>query len=641
MTRRIPLLLALLVAAASALLLRGPALAGPDGTVVPEVVDLTAEQATSLLSTAGFKVARTDVDGDPAGTVASQSPGGFMRAAAGSTVTLAVRRGSAGAGPVPPAPPSPPPSPPPAPPGPNPTPTAPSGAGTVPSVIGRTEAEASAALSLTWRVRVLSIQGSEANDGRVVDQVPAAGTPFEKGSEVTITVARRAVDPATAVVPSVVGLDGEIAARQLSGLSLVPLVTQVASDPTNAGKVVSQDPAPGTVVAKGSNVALSVGQPTGPSPLMDTEVPDCLRISEADARARLFQAGLQVVARDRLAPAGQAGLVLEQDPPAGSRLARGRAVTIVVGRLLMLPIRVPEVLGLDGAAAGKALRDAGFAVEETTAVSLPGSAGKVIAEDPPGGSTAIRGSTVRVTIGRLPPSAPSNAPSNPTVPNVLGRTEVEARADLAAAGLSVRVAPTRGDPQTWGRVVRQSPPAGAALPRGAEVVIEVPQPEAAPAPFVLPNYTGTDVTSAQADLASRGLVAAIVATEGSPDGRVLGQNPVPGTPVSAGTTVTLTVARVTPLGQVVLYEPAQKTSVPRAYGGTFRWSSVPGAEDYQLEILALKDGAWVPADNEILGDTTKRPSKFKKGTFQWHVRARRDKGRIVGPWSEWRQITWY
>jgi len=31
----------------------------------------------------------------------------------------------------------------------------------------------------------------------------------------------------------------------------------------------------------------------------------------------------------------------------------------------------------------------------------------------------------------------------------------------------------------------------------------------------------------------------------------------------------------------------------------------------------------------------------KSGTYQWHVRARRKDGKVVGDWSEWRRLTIY
>jgi hypothetical protein len=31
----------------------------------------------------------------------------------------------------------------------------------------------------------------------------------------------------------------------------------------------------------------------------------------------------------------------------------------------------------------------------------------------------------------------------------------------------------------------------------------------------------------------------------------------------------------------------------------------------------------------------------KRGTYRWHVRARRDGGKSPGPWSEWRELNVY
>jgi beta-lactam-binding protein with PASTA domain len=600
----------------------GAAVAAPESVLVPEVIDLPESRAIALLASVGFEARSVAVEGDPAGTVASQTPGGFRLAARGTPVTIRVRAGRR-------------PTPAPALPAPVPVPAAGAPTGLeVPSVLGKTEDEALRALA-RWRVRVLTVLGSEGNDGRVVDQVPAAGTPLAEGSELAVTVARRTVDPRAAIVPSVVGLDGEVAERQLTGLGLVPLLTPAPSDPAGAGKVVHQEPAPGTVVAKGSNVSLGVGAPVTGA-LMETEAPDVVRLGEGEARARVRGAGLVVATKDRLAPE-EAGVVLEQDPPPGARLLRGRTVTLVVGRALMLPIRVPETLGLPAPAAVEALREAGFAVEETIAVSLPGSAGRVIAQDPSGGATAIRASVVRIVVGRASPTLDVSV----RVPGVVGRTEEQARADLAAAGLRARSVPAPGTRETRGRVVGQAPSAGATLARGGEVVLEVASADSGSAPTTLPNYVGTDVSTAQADLAARGLVASVTTTPGRPDGRVTAQTPEVGARVLPGTTVTLVVARVPPLDQVVLVDPAPRATLPRDRGAVLRWLAVAGAEDYQVELVVLKDGAWVRSSNDVSNDLRHTLKKVRRGTYQWHVRARRDDGKVLGPWSEWRQITWY
>jgi hypothetical protein len=54
-----------------------------------------------------------------------------------------------------------------------------------------------------------------------------------------------------------------------------------------------------------------------------------------------------------------------------------------------------------------------------------------------------------------------------------------------------------------------------------------------------------------------------------------------------------------------------------------------------------KDDTWVVADNDTVRGVEKRPSRVKTGTYQWHVRARRKDGKILGDWSEWRRLTIY
>jgi len=575
-------------------LLAGPRLAQAGARrQVPEVIDLPEPAAQAELAAGGFSATVEAIDGEPAGTVGRQSPGGFAWAEAGTSVTIFVRRGDAPAaarttaGPpaptsVPPPagpPPSVPPSsvpPPPAPP----PPASPQGALRVPSVIGRTEAEALDLLH-SYRVTVTGVEATAGNEGLVVDQSPAGAQPLAEGQSVTISVGRAGAPPAgAAAVPDVVGLDQEAARTRLAQAHLVPLVNLVAADPAGAGKVIAQEPPAGVVVARDSNVMLGIGRPAA-TPLTETEVPDLIRATETEARSRLAAAGLEASVKDRLAPAPDANAVLQQEPAPGTRLPRGRIVTLTVGRLLLLPLRLPDTLGQDAATAEKALADAGFTVLRATALSLPGSAGKVVAQDPAGGGMATRSSTVRITIGQPPSGAPGPAPAAPT-------------------------------------------PAA-------------PAPTAVP----VPGYVGGDASAAQSDLLARGFGVVLTYIAGTPDGRVVGQDPAPGTPLAPGSRVTLTVSRTPTLPQVQLREPATGTALPRNVGMTYYWEPVPEAEDYQFEIFVWKDDTWVQADNDIERAPQKHPSKNKKGTYQWHVRARRAGGKVLGPWSEWRRVTIY
>lgn len=606
----------------------GVAAAG-GGRAVPDVVGLPQAAAQAELAAAGFRAVVAPATGEPAGVVARQEPGGFWFSDPSVPVTIYVRgAGAAPSVPTAPSVPVPPGSTPPSPPTPS------SQAALVPTVVGKTEAEAITALR-AWRVAVDPVQTAPGDVGRVVDQDPPPGTALAAGEQVRIAVGRADAPSSDArAIPNVVGLSLDAALQTLQSSQLVPLVNRVPSDAAGDGKVLSQEPAAGAVVARGSNIVVNVGR-AGGSGLLELDVPDVRRLSEAEARARLRTAGLAIVVEDRLADASSANLVVDQSPPPGTRAARETPVTIVVGRLLLLPVAVPDVMGREAPEAERALRDAGFVVERATALSLPGSAGRVVAQEPAGGQSAIRGSVVRVTVGQ------SSATSMTNVPAVAGLGEAAATQRLQAMGFTVVRQAIPGASTESGLVRGTQPATGTPLPRGAEVRLLVVEAAAVPAAPGLPSYVGTDAAAAQADLQARGYAVTISPVVGVPPGRVMGQMPAAGTPLARGSTVTLTVARAPSLAQVTLVSPPSGTSLPKNYGVLFVWNPVPGADDYQFEIFKWKDDTWVVADNDIERKTEKRPSRVKSGVYQWHVRARRANGSILGDWSEWRRLTIY
>lgn len=626
----------------SALLLLGTvsAFAGPEARRVPEVIDLPVAAAQSELFAAGFTAVIEEVPGQPEGTVARQSPAGFAFATGGN-VTIFVRRAESPA-PPPAGPVLPPPTGPTLPP---PTTTQPPPSAEIlrlPSVVGRSEAEATDMLR-PWRVTITSVEGTPQNEGLVVRQDPAAGAAHAAGAVVEIAVARGAAAsaPGTATIPNVVGLPPEAAQQALAAGRLVPLVNLVAGDPSKAGLVISQEPAAGTVVARDSNVVINVGRAAA-STLAEVETPDVVRMSELDARSRLSALGLGFSVTDRLAAADAAGRVIEQNPAPGTRLQRGRSVDLVIGRALLLPIRIPETVGMEAAAGRRALEDAGFVVEEVPANTLPSNAGRVIAMEPPAGAQLTRGAAVRLTIGRTAGPIPMSG----NVPNVVGRTESEARRELSAAGYGAQVTPVVGNPAEVGRVRAQSPLPGMQAPRGTDVLLEVvsgggvvPPPSAQG--VVIPKYVGMDLTTAQQDIQHRGLQVSVQFVTATPEGRIISQSPAPGVPVALGGVVSLTVAKAPTLGAVTLVEPADRQSLPRNHGVTFGWQPVPGADDYEFESQAYKDDKWVPGAKGVMRETFVRFNKPERVVLVWHVRARKAGGAILGPWSEWRRATVY
>ena len=128
-------------------------------------------------------------------------------------------------------------------------------------------------------------------------------------------------------------------------------------------------------------------------------------------------------------------------------------------------VEVPSVVGLQQDLAESALRDAGL-IPDIEQRDSDEPEGEVIAQDPAGGSTVKKHTTVTVVV--------STGAGSAIVPNVVGQSKDEARADLKDAGLSVRIVKrTTSDPNEDGQVLEQSPAAGTRLRRGEFVTVFV------------------------------------------------------------------------------------------------------------------------------------------------------------------------
>ncbi len=106
---------------------------------------------------------------------------------------------------------------------------------------------------------------SSITPGQVITQSPT-GAKAPEGSTVTLTVAQA---PTRVAVPDVQGDTQSDAVAALTALGLSPATSQVPTqNPADNGLVVSETPAPGSMVKKGSVVAVGVGAysaPTGTS----------------------------------------------------------------------------------------------------------------------------------------------------------------------------------------------------------------------------------------------------------------------------------------------------------------------------------------------------------------------------------------
>jgi serine/threonine-protein kinase len=160
---------------------------------------------------------------------------------------------------------------------------------------------------------------SDAPEGTVVAQDPAAGAEAEEGSTVDLQVSG---GPDTATVPNAVGLTETDARDRLVDAGFQVSTREVFSE-REEGTVVSQEPNAGAEAESGSTVTIAVSKGTG-----QVDVPNVVGLPRAEAEAEISSAGLEanVVEVPSVEPEGT---VVAQNPT-GGRLREGSSVRLNV-----------------------------------------------------------------------------------------------------------------------------------------------------------------------------------------------------------------------------------------------------------------------------------------------------------------------
>ena len=161
------------------------------------------------------------------------------------------------------------------------------------------------------------------------------------------------------------------------------------------------------------------------------------------------------------------GIVLEQDPPAGSVQKRGAEVTLVVSAG-QANATVPEVRGISQQQAQVAIENAGFTFGSISRQTSNEPRGAVIASDPPPGTTLDLPATVSITL--------SQGPASVQLPDLTGRTLADARSALEQLGL--HLGGTSRDTSSFmpeNTVLSQAPSPGATVSAGSSVNLRISQ----------------------------------------------------------------------------------------------------------------------------------------------------------------------
>jgi beta-lactam-binding protein with PASTA domain len=278
-------------------------LTAADTKEVPRVVGKQLFEARQILEQEGFEAEESRVRSQaPFDQVVDQDPNPREEADEGSTVVLEV---SGGPGTV-----------------------------RVPTVRGLPQAVAIQSLDKRDLKATVDRRPSETIEkGIAIRTVPAAGEEVERGERVQLFVSS---GPEQVEVPDVTGLSRDSAEDLLSDAGLEVAVEQSESEEPE-DDVISQDPAAGTEVDRGSTVTITVS--TG---IETVSVPNVVGLSRRDAIAQLREVGLTASPREvDVTDASQDGVVTDQRPAAGIEIEEGKSVVIMVGVLIQDDVLTP------------------------------------------------------------------------------------------------------------------------------------------------------------------------------------------------------------------------------------------------------------------------------------------------------------
>ena len=264
--------------------------------------------------------------------------------------------------------------------------------------------------------------------------------------------------PHRATVPTVVGVNVDMAKAEIEHLGLVAIVTPGSySTRVAAGSVLKLTPPAGTILKKGQAVTLVPS--LGPPPV---DIPPLKGMTPDQATTALEGVGFVVGTAptqqfDKKVPAGR----VVSSTPVGSA-PQGATIELVISSGPP-PTPLPDVTNKTQKAATRILTKAGFVVAIEPGFSDTITKGIVLVTTPPGGTglQAPYGSTVTLSV--------SVGPATFACPDFVGLTLSEARAQATSYGLKLQLVRIPGAPGN--HVVSQLPPTGTTVHYGDTIAL--------------------------------------------------------------------------------------------------------------------------------------------------------------------------
>ncbi|MFR9753155.1 Stk1 family PASTA domain-containing Ser/Thr kinase [Nocardia sp. 004] len=253
-------------------------------------------------------------------------------------------------------------------------------------------------------------------------------------------------------------------------------------------------------------------------------VPPIAGLDTDNAIALLQDAGFDTEIRQRASDTIPVGGVVGSDPSAGSEIAKGSTVQVLVSSGKP---KVPDVgPGDEVARVNQLIQDSGLRPVDAGEASSTAPKGTLARVEPAPGTVLPLGAQVKVF--RSKGSQPVQ------IPEVRGKSTDEAIRILADTGIEVRETTRQFDRRIGtDLVIGTNPTAGSTVQSGDGVVLLVSNA------IELPDVLGSTVGDARAKLQALGLVVKVRQFAPMDGSRVVSQIPAIGTNLEAGDTVTL------------------------------------------------------------------------------------------------------
>lgn len=249
-----------------------------------------------------------------------------------------------------------------------------------------------------------------------------------------------------------------------------------------------------------------------------------------DVQADLGAIGLASSVEEEFSDDVQSGIVTHSDPDGGSSVHKSTNVQLYVSKGIDMK-DVPNVVGKGQDEASRTLTDAGLALGAVTdAYSEDVPPGQVISQSVAAGTSLAHDSTVDVVLskGREPR----------TVPTLTGKGASAAKSSIEALGLVASPTEAYSDTVPEGQVISQQTREGSTVYRGDSVSYTVSK---GPEMVTVPDVVGLQRQEARNKLEGAGLTVQEDLILGGFFNTVRSSNPVGGSKVKKGSTVTISV----------------------------------------------------------------------------------------------------